>query len=442
MKQLKRIGRAGALPLLLVLAGLAGAGAPALAGPSGGAWIVQAGGGADRIAVNMFMPASARVRLGDMVTWRNTFAEPHTVTFLGGPAPNLDPFVTLLDGRLIANPAVGRPSSPLVVPLYQGDSFLNSGLIEQGQSWSVVFDRVGTHSYVCLLHPNMLGQVVVEPAGGQLPDPAALDLQAGAVLQASLAAGRAAYAAGRVEREPGADGATRWHIKMGGELPAIELLAFLSGDVTIAAGDTVVFDYNSHAPHSVLFAPGDQWPPLFVPEPQAAGPPLMIVNTALLSPSQPSGGVYDGESMLTSGLFTAAQYGTSWSATFTRPGTYAYVCSMHRGAGMSGTITVLAAQAPATQLAPTAVVVVAATAAPTAVAAVPTVAPASPVPQLAAAATARPTILPLAGVARRPAQPAPHALEPPEPQANTGSATPAILLVLLIIGLLLLPRRR
>jgi hypothetical protein len=47
----------------------------------------------------------------------------------------------------------------------RGTAF-DSGLIEQGESYSLTFVRAGTYRYVCTPHPNMTGTVVVRAASG------------------------------------------------------------------------------------------------------------------------------------------------------------------------------------------------------------------------------------------------------------------------------------
>lgn len=88
-----------------------------------------------------FAPAQVEVAPGDSVTWTFAGDAPHTVTAV--------------------------------------DDEFDSGILESGATFSFTFEEVGTHRYVCDLHPQMTGRVlVVEPApdGGE----AAL----GAVVQA------------------------------------------------------------------------------------------------------------------------------------------------------------------------------------------------------------------------------------------------------------------
>lgn len=56
----------------------------------------------------------------------------------------------------------------------------------------------------------------------------------------------------------------------------------------------------------------------------------------MLAPSQPSGGTYGGQGFLNSGLYTAPQFGASYSVTFTQPGTYQYLCSVHATVDQNG----------------------------------------------------------------------------------------------------------
>lgn len=71
-----------------------------------------------------FQPAQITVKAGEAVTWRNEDAADHTVTADGG-------------------------------------SF-TSETLGQGARFRMVFDRPGTYRYVCALHPEMKGTVVVE----------------------------------------------------------------------------------------------------------------------------------------------------------------------------------------------------------------------------------------------------------------------------------------
>ena len=121
-----------ALALLLSVVGLAAAGGPAAAGGGGGC----PGEFADeatneiKVAMNCYLPTVARVDVGDTVTWFSWKHElPHTVT------PVSEAF------------RVGNEDLP------------------PGGRQSATFDEPGVFPYACLLHPGMVGAIVVGDAG-------------------------------------------------------------------------------------------------------------------------------------------------------------------------------------------------------------------------------------------------------------------------------------
>jgi len=93
------------------------------------------------IADFAFAPATLTITAGDTVTWTNEDAVAHTAT---GTTAGFD-----------------------------------SGLLDQGESFSLTFTTPGTYDYLCTPHPSMTGQLVVlaaasaptpAPGGGQVPD--------------------------------------------------------------------------------------------------------------------------------------------------------------------------------------------------------------------------------------------------------------------------------
>jgi len=71
-----------------------------------------------------FSPAALTVAAGTQVTWTNRDDIPHTVVVLGSS---------------------GIRSHPL----------------DTDQTFSYTFDKAGTYQYICGLHPNMHGQIIV-----------------------------------------------------------------------------------------------------------------------------------------------------------------------------------------------------------------------------------------------------------------------------------------
>jgi plastocyanin len=76
----------------------------------------------------VYSPATVTVDEGDTVSWTNRDSAPHTATGSGGT--------------------------------------FNTGTLDEGQSGSATFPKAGSFAYICALHPNMKGTVVVTGSGG------------------------------------------------------------------------------------------------------------------------------------------------------------------------------------------------------------------------------------------------------------------------------------
>src|SRR5579859_1538660 len=77
------------------------------------------------IANFAFGPAAITVPVGSVVTWTNTDIEQHTAT--------------------------------------ARDRTFNSDIIANAKTYSFTFSKAGTYRYSCLIHPTMVGDVVVTP---------------------------------------------------------------------------------------------------------------------------------------------------------------------------------------------------------------------------------------------------------------------------------------
>lgn len=111
------------------------------------------------IADFAFSPATLTITAGDTVTWTNEDQVAHTATSTTGA--------------------------------------FDSGLLDQGDSFSLTFTTPGTYDYLCTPHPTMTGRIVVQaaasaptaaptpaPGGGQVPDVAMRTEAGGASLVA------------------------------------------------------------------------------------------------------------------------------------------------------------------------------------------------------------------------------------------------------------------
>jgi plastocyanin len=82
--------------------------------------------GQPQIVVKNFMvqPMSLTIKAGSTVTWTNMDEEPHTVVSSSG--------------------------------------LFRSGALDTKDSFSFKFDKAGTYGFVCSIHPQMVGTVVVQ----------------------------------------------------------------------------------------------------------------------------------------------------------------------------------------------------------------------------------------------------------------------------------------
>ena len=73
-----------------------------------------------------FAPTATTVSVGTTVQWKNLDGEPHTVRSI--------------------------------------DASFASGALDQNDTYTVKFDKPGTYKYVCSIHPQMVGTIVVKAA--------------------------------------------------------------------------------------------------------------------------------------------------------------------------------------------------------------------------------------------------------------------------------------
>ena len=155
---------------------------------------------------------------------------------------------------------------------------------------------------------------------------------------------------------PAQAGAQTWEVQAGGSdtggfafggdpaapPPNFIAQAFLPNPVTIRVGDTVKWSFADL--HTVTFNSGRPEQPLVVGGPNpgeaAAGPAFFPMGVTGPGPVS-----YDGMQQVSSGApLSAEQIGAGFSMTFTRTGTFGYVCMLHPG--MRGEVEVREAGAP------------------------------------------------------------------------------------------------
>lgn len=323
-----------------------------------------------------FMPHSLTITVGDSITWTMAEGAPHTVTFLSGaPRPPVFVGIPFAPDRATISPAVAAPSHPGPgVPVYAGSGVFNSGILEPGDSWTLSFAATGTFEFVCLLHRSMRATVTVVPPGAPLPE---TPEQVSARIVPEIAAHFRDIARAtspqlrRTAAALRADGTVEWQVNTGGAWrPAGFNFTFQGGAnafapnrLSVHTGDTVTWNFTTPF-HTVTFF-GQEGPPedlnffdeLRVPPgaPPGLPPAIPAFNRSFFEPSANVAATgatrYDGIAWLNSGVRGIRADDTlpedfdpstpsairdtllsdRFSVTFTRPGSYSYVCMVHPG---------------------------------------------------------------------------------------------------------------
>jgi plastocyanin len=315
-------------------------------------YTVLVGGGSAGISDEEFRPGTIFIHSGDSIRFLNPYEEIHTVTF--APDGKLPEFITPAGPpsaggppKIIVNPQVSNPA-PAPVPSgirFDGTSFANSGVMAKNDAWTVSFQKQGNFTFVCVIHPGMDVTVSVVDAAVKADTQEALDAAAATKLAQAVANGQLAAAQAKPTKTANADGSSTWQVLNVPSAGQADVMQFLPPKLQIAAGDTVSWNNPTLVPHTVTFLGGTPAPELITPEFGAAGPPTLVLNPKVLFPTPPSK-TYEGAGYVNSGFIGAgpeATAGKTFSLTFTKPGTYTYLCVLHADLGMTGVIEVGAA---------------------------------------------------------------------------------------------------
>lgn len=126
-------------------------------------------------SINEFVPKEIRAKVNEPITWKIIGAD-HTISF------DVPPYLPIIqfgakEFRLnpkIENPVGGAPPRPegdeesdeppaVDAGTYDGEGFWSSGLVGGGPylSYTVRISKPGNYPYACLIHPKMIGRVIV-----------------------------------------------------------------------------------------------------------------------------------------------------------------------------------------------------------------------------------------------------------------------------------------
>lgn len=288
-------------------------------------WTILGGGEKPDLSVvaNAFYPRRLEVAVGDTVTWQ--ISGFHNVAFLsGGRPPDIE---IRRGGKQIINPAVMLPAGGKV---YTGTGYLNSGLPPDPTkplAYSLTFNKEGRYGYLCLVHgPSMGGEIVV--GGPTTNDPDEILASAKQQQAQTIKIGDTAFAALKYDVMQG-----KVTVPMIGSVrDGYSILRFTREPLVITRGTQVTWEMaDPFEIHTVTFGSGAKPIDYVIPEPQPGGPPLLVVNTRITTPTRRT--TYDGTGFVNSGVLfppgLAPNLPTRFSLTFTKTGTYQYYCSVH-----------------------------------------------------------------------------------------------------------------
>jgi plastocyanin len=305
-----------------------------------------------------FLPNEIWIHAGDFITWTFDVDEVHTVTFI--PDNDARPFFQTITGSPSGSqfPDPTHPetvvSSPGQLPDIPGTT---SPAFVKGVppvTFTVKFPTAGNFKQACLFHNNMTGVVHVLPADAPLPhDQDFYDREAADQRRDLLSDrdGRSVAACG----ECAAHNSLKARVVTAGtgEISAtaggtqtLAVMRFLADQIFIRAGDTVEWtNQNPVEPHTVTFGTvsfvlgTSPFPPELSMHPDPDGALHAVINSDADNVS--SGIISAAAQDPNSGMGNQTPLGlTRFRATFPNPGTFPYLCLLHDGLGMKGTVIV------------------------------------------------------------------------------------------------------
>ena len=335
-----------------------------------------------------YFPGTVKARPGDTVVYKSNFTgEPHSITFGSFVTPAIDVFLNATPEQLAAdepppefeplfkysmlpegpgdanqvsaNPcfvAAGALPEDTTKPCAEREAapftgkevFYNSGFLPDGEEFELeLADDIapGTYRGFCMLHlTEMISTIEVVAEGSEVPSADEVAEQADKELAAVTADAEehkekaeaattdpATVLAGDAPEgeEEGPDGPPKPNTSVG-------LAEFTPEEVSVKSGSAVTFNING--PHSVTFnAPEDartiigKGPDGFVHLNEKAASPAKF-NVPPPPEGEPEGppptvdlGSYDGTGFANTGI----QFGGSFKVTFTKAGSYTFICVVH-----------------------------------------------------------------------------------------------------------------
>jgi plastocyanin len=295
---------------------------------AGAQWTAQIGAqsqGRARQAL-AFLPNELWVHAGDSITWTMFTDEPHTVTFLTANQIR-PPF------------AVGCPGFSSSPATFDGTTCVTTPPLGNGAAFTVIFPTAGNFKLVCLFHENMSGTIHVLDPSATLPhDQAYYDAQGKLQRRALLldvGFGDSVQSSGNTIIVGGGE-----VVATPGGTHTLSVMRFSQRLLVIHVGDTVEWaNVDSITPHTITFGAEPQNP--IPPSPNVTVDADGARHGTLNSPSDSvHSGFIRAAPQDRLGLAQAPPGVTRFRVTFLKRGFYPYVCVLHDGLGMKGTIVV------------------------------------------------------------------------------------------------------
>ena len=306
-----------------------------------------------------FLPNELWINAGDSIRWTFSTQEPHSVTFLEqNQIPNqIHPLACTVVGPNGFCAFVGCPNLPPPGITSDGSSFDGSLCVSSGPSttsltYTVNFPTPGNFKLVCLVHARMTGTIHVLPLSEKPPyDQSFYDRQADSaerdlLSDAARLEGRGEADANQISPQEVTAGIAAILANGGGSQTAT-VMRFLGATTIIRVGDTVEWTNLTPAVvHTITFGgePGNAIPPFFGPgvtvTQDSDGVTRAIINSPAESANSGFIGAPNQETPNQPQVPLDFPFATRFRVTFTAPGTFTYICSLHDDLGMKGTVIV------------------------------------------------------------------------------------------------------
>jgi plastocyanin len=301
---------------------------------------------------NAFFRKTVTVHVGDKVKWKINGFHTVTVPAKGNKPPAFispDPTGTKVSG---VNDAAGTPfwfngqtrlvldalgAFPVKGKSYNGKKLASSGApLGNGAAppYTLKFTKKGRYAYYCTIHVGMKGTVKVVAKGKAIPS-----------VRANKKAAKKEYA--KVATRQIADakfaGPAGNAVRAGNDTVTSTIFRFFPATKSVPVGTTVSFSMSSKTTeiHTISFGPPDYLQAaadaFVAPDPANPSGPPTVFNAQIAFPSDvPTLPAYDGTShgngFLSIGIIdqdAATPSPPSSQVTFSKAGTYNYICLIH-----------------------------------------------------------------------------------------------------------------